>query len=85
MNKLVLAVFSVAVLASSSAFAQQKTRAQVYQELIEAEQNGLAFVTDTSYPAVSPLYETQVAQMKAQASAASNGHDQREQMVGSDK
>jgi hypothetical protein len=85
MKKVVFVLFSVAALASSSAFSQQKTRAQVYQELIEAGQNGLAFVTDTSYPEASPLFENQVAQMKAKASAALAGRDQQEQMVGSPK
>jgi hypothetical protein len=53
-----LAVFG----ASSSAFAQEKTRAQVYQELIQAEQNGLNYVTDTSYPEVNPIFAQQVGQ-----------------------
>ena len=44
MKKIVFAALSVAVLASSSAFAEGKTRAQVYQELIEAQQNGLDYV-----------------------------------------
>lgn len=67
MKKIAFAVLSVAVLASSSAFAEGKTRAQVYQELIEAQQNGLNYVTDTSYPDVSPVFAQQVAQMKLQA------------------
>nr|WP_157656509.1 DUF4148 domain-containing protein [Burkholderia ubonensis] len=29
--------------------AQEKTRAQVRQELIDAQRNGLNFITDTSY------------------------------------
>ena len=63
MKKIAFAAVSVAVLAlSSSAFAQSKTRAEVYQELIQAEQNGLNYVTDTSYPEVSPVFAQQVAQ-----------------------
>jgi hypothetical protein len=38
------AVAFVALAASSSAFSEGKTRAQVYQELIEAQQNGLNYV-----------------------------------------
>ena len=76
MKKIAFAALSVVVLAaSSSAFAQGKTRAQVYQELIEAQQNGLNYVTDTSYPDVNPIFAQQVEQHKAalaaQAAAAS--------------
>jgi purine nucleoside permease len=71
MKKIAFAVLSVAVLASSSAFAEGKTRAQVYQELIEAQQNGLNYVTDSSYPVVNPIYAQQVARLQQQAAAAS--------------
>ncbi|MGF6774238.1 hypothetical protein P3T18_006753 [Paraburkholderia sp. GAS199] len=76
MKKIAIAALSFAVLAvSSSAFAEGKTRAQVYQELIEAQQNGLDYVTDASYPDVSPVFAQQVAQHKqalaAEAAAAS--------------
>ncbi|MGQ7934559.1 DUF4148 domain-containing protein [Paraburkholderia sp. D1E] len=70
------AVAFVAFAASSSAFAEGKTRAQVYQELIEAQQNGLDYVTDASYPDVNPVFARQVEQHKealaAQAAAASH-------------
>ncbi|WP_025600625.1 DUF4148 domain-containing protein [Burkholderia sp. WSM2230] len=70
MKKFALAALSVAVLAASSnVFAQGKTRAEVYQELIEAQQNGLDYVTDASYPDVSPVFAHQVEQHK-QALAA---------------
>ena len=69
MKKLALLTVSIAALAStalaSSAFAQEKTRAEVRQELIQAEQNGSQFVTDTSYPEVAPIYQQQVAHQKA--------------------
>lgn len=55
----------IAIAAQDAAIAQQKTRAQVYEELIEARQNGLDFVTDASYPEVSPFYADQVARMRA--------------------
>ena len=71
MKKIVFAALSVAVLASSSAFAEGKTRAQVYQELIEAQQNGLEYVTDSSYPEVNPIYAQQAARMQLQAQASS--------------
>jgi hypothetical protein len=58
-----VAVFLV-VLASSSAFSQGKTRAEVYQELIEAQQNGLNYITESSYPDVNPMFAAQVARMK---------------------
>jgi hypothetical protein len=70
MKKLSFVALSFVVLAaSSSAFAQGKTRAQVYQELIEAQQNGLDYITDASYPDVSPVFAHQVEQRK-QALAA---------------
>ncbi|ACC70384.1 DUF4148 domain-containing protein [Paraburkholderia phymatum] len=68
MNKLALLTVSIATLVStgfaSSAFAQQKTRADVRQELIQAEQDGSQFVTDASYPDVAPIYQQQVAHRK---------------------
>jgi hypothetical protein len=77
MKKLSFAVLSFVVLAvSSSAFAEGKTRAQVYQELIEAQQNGLDYITDSSYPDVNPAFVRQVEQRKqalaAKAAAAAS-------------
>lgn len=60
------AAVCLAVLASTSVFAQGKTRAEVYQELVDAQQNGLNYVTDTSYPDVNPMFAPQVARMKQQ-------------------
>jgi hypothetical protein len=56
-----------------NAQAQEKTRAQVQQELIEAEHNGLNFVSDTSYPDVAPIFEQQVARLKQQNSDSGMG------------
>ncbi|RKE39090.1 uncharacterized protein DUF4148 [Paraburkholderia sp. BL23I1N1] len=77
MKKIVFAALSMVVLAaSSSAFAEGKTRAQVYHELIEAQQNGLDFITDSSYPDVNPVFAQQVEHQKealaAKAAAASH-------------
>ncbi|RDJ99857.1 DUF4148 domain-containing protein [Paraburkholderia lacunae] len=77
MKKIAFVALSIVVLAaSSSVFAQGKTRAQVYQELIEAQQNGLDYVTDASYPDVSPVFAQQVEHHKealaAQAAAAAS-------------
>jgi phosphoenolpyruvate synthase/pyruvate phosphate dikinase len=58
-----MVAISLAVLASPGA-AQGKTRVEVYQELIEAQQNGLNYVTETSSPDVSPMFAQQVARMK---------------------
>jgi hypothetical protein len=52
---------------TSNAFAQEKTRAEVRQELIQAENNGLRFVTDTSYPDINPIFEQQAARLKLQS------------------
>ena len=77
MKKIAFAALSLVVFAaSSSVFAEGKTRAQVYQELIEAQQNGLDYITDASYPDVSPVFARQVEQHKqalaAQAAAAAS-------------
>jgi hypothetical protein len=71
MKKIAFALFSIALVASTGAFAEGKTRAQVYQELIEAQQNGLNYVTDSSYPEGNPIFAQQGAQMKQQALATS--------------
>lgn len=65
MKALAVVVLSVATLASASAFAQSKTRAQVYQELIQAQQDGRDYVTDTSYPDVNPIFSHQLEQQQA--------------------
>ncbi|WMY10154.1 DUF4148 domain-containing protein [Paraburkholderia phenoliruptrix] len=75
MKKIAFAALSVVVLAASSnVFAQGKTRAQVYQELIEAQQNGLDYVTDASYPDVSPVSAHQVEQHKEALAAEAAAH-----------
>ncbi|MBR8312731.1 DUF4148 domain-containing protein [Burkholderia dolosa] len=56
------AVFSVAGIATPVS-AQELTRAQVRQQLIDAQNRGLRFVTDASYPDVSPLFAQQVERM----------------------
>ena len=65
-----IALFATAGIATSAS-AQEKSRAEVRQELIQAENNGLRFVTDTSYPAVNPIYEQQVARLQRQAESGS--------------
>ncbi|MGF6597595.1 hypothetical protein P3T23_002312 [Paraburkholderia sp. GAS448] len=71
MNKRYVLSLSMILLASagvaSNASAQEKTRAEVRQELIQAENNGLRFVTDTSYPDVNPVFAQQAAQLKQQS------------------
>jgi Domain of unknown function (DUF4148) len=74
MKMLLQVAVCLAVVASTSVFAQGKTRAEVYQELVDAQHNGLDYVTDTSYPDVNPMFAPQVARMErqhvAQAKAA---------------
>ena len=57
----------------SNAFAQAKTREEVRQELIQAEDNGSRLVTDASYPVISPIYEQQVARMQARHALSGEG------------
>jgi hypothetical protein len=49
---------------ASNASAQENTRAEVRQDLVQAEDNGLRFVTDTSYPDVAPSLVPQVARLQ---------------------
>jgi Domain of unknown function (DUF4148) len=64
MKTLSVAVLFLATIASAHAFAQTKTRAEVYQELIAAQQDGRDFVTDTSYPDVNPIFAHQLEQQQ---------------------
>jgi hypothetical protein len=70
MNKMISAGISMALIALAgvvtNASAQEKTRAEVRQELIHAENSGSRFVTDTSYPAINPIFAEQVAHAKTQ-------------------
>ena len=59
---------------ATQASAQALTRAQVRQELIDAENNGLRFVTDTSYPDVA-LFQRQVEQMPTHQASTAVGSD----------
>ena len=72
MNKRLVIALSMALLASAgiatSASAQEKTRAEVRQELIQAENNGSRFVTDTSYPDINPIFVQQAARTQQKAS-----------------
>jgi opacity protein-like surface antigen len=71
MKKIALFVMSAAVLASSSVFAQAQglTRAEVRQQLVEAQQDGSQLVSNASYPDVARIYSNQVAQARQGTSA----------------
>lgn len=69
-----VAAISVASVATPAS-AQALTRAQVRQQLIDAENNGLRFVTDTSYPAMSPLFPRQAEQMPQHQAETAVGSD----------
>jgi len=64
MNKLAMLALSATVLMSSGAFAQGLTRAEVRQQLIEAEQNGSQYVTNASYPDVGLVFQGQAARLQ---------------------
>jgi hypothetical protein len=76
MNTKMLIGLSLVALTSfgivNSASAGEKTRAEVRAELIQAENNGSRFVTDASYPDVSPIFAQQVAQMQQRSGTASS-------------
>jgi hypothetical protein len=73
MRKLVLFTLSATVLASGSAFAQELTRAEVTQQLVQAEQSGSRYVTESSYPDVSPVYSNQAARQRSDAASDFGG------------
>ncbi|WP_321877704.1 DUF4148 domain-containing protein [Paraburkholderia bannensis] len=62
-------VAAASVGAVTQASAQGLTREQVRQQLIDAEANGSRFVTDASYPDVSPVFAQQVAHAAPAATA----------------
>jgi hypothetical protein len=59
--------------AVATASAQGLTRDQVRQQLVDAEANGSRFVTDASYPDVSPVFAQQVARDAAQRTQSGVG------------
>jgi len=69
--KIVLPVCALAAVATNVS-AHQLTRDEVRQELVQSINNGSRFVTDTSYPDVSPIFEQQVAQLRQANRAESN-------------
>jgi hypothetical protein len=69
MKTLALLTLSAAALISTSAFAQGLTRAEVRQQLVEAQQNGSEYVTDASYPDVSPAYQSRFAKQQQNTNA----------------
>ncbi|MGH8781419.1 DUF4148 domain-containing protein [Paraburkholderia sp.] len=73
MKKFSIIAMSFVAIASASAFtnayAQEKTRAEVRQELIQAENNGSRLVTDTSYPDVNPIFAQQLKHQQQQQDA----------------
>ena len=76
MNKrtvIVSLLFLAAVPVALSAQAQEKTRAEVRQELIDAQRNGLNFVSETSYPDVAPVFQQQVDRQKQENSDSGMG------------
>jgi type IV secretory pathway TrbL component len=84
LSLLVVALAGIA----ASASAEGLTRAQVRQQLIEAENNGLRYITDTSYPEVSPVFAQQAAHAKQQVAddvgGAAASHDASASPRGSD-
>jgi hypothetical protein len=73
MKKFLMILTSASILASSGAFAQGLTRAEVQQQLVVAEQNGSQDVTNASYPDVSPVYQDQVLHHKQSSTNAYGG------------
>jgi hypothetical protein len=60
MKSITTLILASALLFSSAVHAQGLTRAEVMQQLIEAQANGLDYITDSSYPAIHPGFEHRV-------------------------
>ncbi|MBP0595667.1 DUF4148 domain-containing protein [Paraburkholderia sp. LEh10] len=67
MKPIITFALASAVFFISAAQAQSLTRAEVKQQLIDAQANGLRYVTETSYPDVHPAFAHKF-KVKAQAS-----------------
>jgi hypothetical protein len=61
MKKLAMFALSAAVLVSSSAFAQELSRSEVHQQLVQSEQDGLRSYTNASDPVIGSIYQDQAA------------------------
>jgi hypothetical protein len=73
MKQLAFIAMSFTVFASSGAFAQGITRADVTQQLLQAEQSGSQLVTEASYPNVGPVNSDQAARMRSQGASEIGG------------
>jgi hypothetical protein len=77
MKLLATLTMSAAVLASTTffthAFAQEQTRAEVRQELVQAENNGSRFIADASYEDADPGNQDLVTPQQAQHSGSGEG------------
>jgi hypothetical protein len=73
MKKLAMLAVSAAVLVSSGAFAQGLTRAEVQQQLVQAEQDGSQYVTNASYPDVSTVFQAQASRAQKNDATAYGG------------
>jgi hypothetical protein len=61
----IVLLFCASFASLTLANAKGLTREQVVQQLIAAQQDGSMYVTDASYPDVSPIYRRQVDQQRA--------------------
>ena len=72
MKSIITFALASAVLVCSAAQAQGLSRAEVKQQLIEAQAKGSRYVTETSYPDVHPAF-AHLVKVKADAQAAQSG------------
>jgi len=73
MKQLSVVIFIVASFTSSIAIAQGLSRAQVQQQLVEAQQNGTQHVTNSSYPDLGRVYQSQDPNPQTKAASAYGG------------
>jgi hypothetical protein len=95
MNKIISAGISIALIVgagvATQASAQELTRTEVRQQLVQAENDGSRLVTETSYPDVSPVFAQQAARGRAlsesgtgsdMAGTSDSGHSEASTCVG---
>jgi hypothetical protein len=71
----VIALSCAAFASVNNAQAQSLTRNEVRQQLIQAENSGSHYVTDASYPDISPNYQNQISKNSARKSDEAMGPD----------
>jgi hypothetical protein len=75
MNKLAIAVVLLAAVGSSAVFAQGKASSGGFQRLIDAQQDGIDYVINTSYQSAGDVLAPEAGRMDPQCLAQRDADD----------